>query len=40
MRTKLFNDWYVPKRLNKKKIRMFKNKFNKEIKIFIVKIKF
>jgi aminoglycoside/choline kinase family phosphotransferase len=28
--TKLFNDWYVPKKLNKKNIKIFNNKFNKE----------
>ena len=30
--TKLFSYWYVPKRLNKKKIKTFNYKFNKEIK--------
>ena len=38
--TKLFNDWYVPKKLNKKKIYLFKDKFNKEIKILLSKLKF
>ena len=38
--TKLFNDWYVPKKLNKKKIFQFKDKFNKEIKILLSKLKF
>jgi aminoglycoside/choline kinase family phosphotransferase len=38
--TKLFNDWYVPKKLNKKKIFKFKDKFNKEIKILLSKLKF
>jgi aminoglycoside/choline kinase family phosphotransferase len=38
--TKLFNDWYVPKKLNKKKIYLFKNKFNKEIKLLLTKLKF
>jgi N-acetylmuramate 1-kinase len=38
--TKLFNDWYVPKKLNKKKIHIFKNKFNKEIKFLLSKLKF
>ena len=38
--TKLFNDWYVPKKLNKKKIHLFKDKFNKEIKILLSKLKF
>jgi aminoglycoside/choline kinase family phosphotransferase len=38
--TKLFNDWYVPKKLNKKKFFQFKDKFNKEIKILLSKLKF
>ena len=38
--TKLFNDWYVPKKLNKKKIHLFKDKFNKEIKLLLSKLKF
>ena len=38
--TKLFNDWYIPKKLNKKKIFQFKDKFNKEIKILLSKLKF
>ncbi|MDC0352006.1 phosphotransferase [Candidatus Pelagibacter sp.] len=38
--TKLFNDWYAPKKLNKKKINLFKDKFNKEIKILLSKLKF
>src|SRR6056300_1336439 len=38
--TKLFNDWYAPKKLNKKKIYLFKNKFNKEIKLLLSKLKF
>src|SRR6056300_419291 len=38
--TKLFNDWYVPKKLNKKKIFQFKDKFNKEIMILLSKLKF
>jgi aminoglycoside/choline kinase family phosphotransferase len=38
--TKLFNDWYVPKKLNKKKIYLFKDKFNKEIKLLLLKLKF
>ena len=38
--TKLFNDWYVPKKLNKKKIYIFKDKFNKEIKLLLSKLKF
>jgi aminoglycoside/choline kinase family phosphotransferase len=38
--TKLFNDWYVPKKLNKKKIYLFKDKFNKEIKLLLPKLNF
>jgi len=38
--TKLFNDWYVPKKLNKKKIHLFKYKFNKEIKLLLSKLNF
>jgi aminoglycoside/choline kinase family phosphotransferase len=38
--TKLFNDWYVPKKLNKKKINQFKNTFNKEIKFLLTKLNF
>jgi aminoglycoside/choline kinase family phosphotransferase len=38
--TKLFNDWYVPKKMNKKKIYLFKDKFNKEIKLLLSKLKF
>ena len=38
--TKLFNDWYVPKKLSKKKIYLFKDKFNKEIKLLLSKLKF
>jgi aminoglycoside/choline kinase family phosphotransferase len=38
--TKLFNDWYIPKKLNKKKIYLFKDKFNKEIKILLSKLNF
>jgi aminoglycoside/choline kinase family phosphotransferase len=38
--TKLFHDWYVPKKLNKKKIYLFKDKFNKEIKLLLSKLKF
>jgi aminoglycoside/choline kinase family phosphotransferase len=30
--TKLFSYWYVPKKINKKKINTFNNKFDKEIK--------
>ena len=38
--TKLFNDWYVPKKLSKKKIYLFKDKFNKEIKLLLSKLNF
>jgi aminoglycoside/choline kinase family phosphotransferase len=38
--TKLFNDWYIPKKLNKKKIYLFKDKFNKEIKVLLSKLNF
>ena len=38
--TKLFNDWYVPKKLNKKKIFKFKDQFNKEIKLLLSKLNF
>ena len=37
---RFFNDWYVPKKLNKKKIKMFNNKFNKEIKLLLSKLNF
>jgi N-acetylmuramate 1-kinase len=38
--TKLFNDWYVPEKLNKKKIYLFKDKFNKEVKLLLSKLNF
>jgi aminoglycoside/choline kinase family phosphotransferase len=38
--TKLFNDWYIPKKLNKKKIYLFKDKFNKEIRLLLAKLNF
>ena len=38
--TKLFNDWYIPKKLNKKKIYLFKDKFNKEIRLLLSKLNF
>ena len=37
---KLFSNWYVPKKLNKKKINTFKSKFNKETKVLILKLNF
>ena len=38
--TKLFSYWYVPKRLNKKKIKIFNYKFNKEIKHLLSNLNF
>ncbi len=38
--TKLFSYWYVPKKLNKKKIKTFNSKFNKEIKLLLSKLNF
>ena len=37
---KLFSYWYVPKKLNKKKIKTFNSKFNKEIKLLLSKLNF
>ena len=37
---KLFSYWYVPKKLDKKKINIFNNKFNKEIKLLLSKLNF
>ena len=37
---KLFSNWYIPKKLNKKKIRIFKVKFSKEIKLLLSKLNF
>jgi aminoglycoside/choline kinase family phosphotransferase len=37
---KLFSYWYVPKKLDKKKIKTFNNKFNKEIKLLLSKLNF
>ena len=34
----LFSHWYVPKKLDKKKINIFKTKFNREIKILLSKL--
>ena len=36
--TKLFSNWYVPKKLNKKNINLFKSKFNREIKFLLSKL--
>ena len=38
--TKLFNDWYVPKKLNKNKVNIFNKKFNKETKLLLSKLNF
>jgi N-acetylmuramate 1-kinase len=37
---KLFSYWYVPKKINKKKITTFNSKFNKEIRQLISKLNF
>ena len=37
---KLFSYWYVPKKLDKKKISIFNDKFNKEIKLLLSKLNF
>ena len=37
---KLFSQWYVPKKLNKKKIKTFNSRFNKEIKLLLSKLNF
>ena len=37
---KLFSYWYIPKKLNKKKIRIFNIKFSKEIKLLVSKLNF
>tara|TARA_B110000027_G_C16051875_1_gene270324 strand:+ start:47 stop:997 length:951 start_codon:yes stop_codon:yes gene_type:complete len=38
--TRLFSDWYVPKKLNKKKLNIFNNTFNKEVKLLLLKLNF
>ena len=38
--TKLFCDWYVPKKLSKNKITKFNNKFKKEIKSLLLKLNY
>jgi hypothetical protein len=38
--TKLFSDWYAQKKLNKKQFNVFNNKFNKEIKLLLLKLNF
>ena len=37
---KLFSHWYVSKKLNKKKIKTFNSRFNKEIKLLLSKLNF
>ena len=37
---RLFCDWYVPKKLTKKKINKFNNQFNKEIRLLLSKLNF
>ena len=37
---KLFSYWYIPKKLNKKKIKIFNIKFSKEIKLLLTKLNF
>ena len=37
---KLFSYWYIPKKLNKKKVRIFNVKFSKEIKLLLSKLNF
>ena len=38
--TKLFNDWYVPKKLNNTKVNSFNYKLNKEIKFLLLTLNF
>jgi aminoglycoside/choline kinase family phosphotransferase len=38
--TKLFVDWYSSKKLSRKKLNIFKNKFNKEIKLLLSKLNY
>ena len=37
---KLFNDWYAPKKLSNKKLKLFNNKFNKEVKSLLLKLNY
>ena len=37
---KLFNDWYAPKKLNKKKLNIFNYKFVKEIRSLLLKLNY
>ena len=37
---KLFNDWYAPKKLNKKKLNIFNYKFDKEIRSLLLKLNY
>ena len=36
----MFSYWYIPKKLNKKQIRIFNVKFSKEIKLLLSKLNF
>ena len=38
--TRLFSDWYAPKKLNKKKLNIFNRTFNKEVKLLLLKLNF
>jgi N-acetylmuramate 1-kinase len=38
--TKLFINWYAPKKLSKKKLNIFKQKFDKEIKLILSKLNY
>ena len=38
--TKFFVDWYSSKKLSRKKLNIFKNKFNKEIKLLLSKLNY
>jgi len=37
---KLFNDWYAKKKLPQKKLKLFNNKFSKEIKFLLLKLNY
>ncbi|MDA9643572.1 phosphotransferase [Candidatus Pelagibacter sp.] len=37
---KLFSDWYASRKLTKKKLNIFNNKFNKEIRLLLLKLNF
>ena len=36
----MFNDWYAPKKLNKKKLNIFNYKFDKEIRSLLLKLNY